>query len=65
METNGRGWGMWCGSCMDVDGGIWGMCVFVEGGIWGMVDKRVGRIENGGNLKSKQIWIYIKHHTYQ
>ena len=47
MET-GRGWGMWCGSWMDVDGGgVW----FVDGGIWGMEDGRIGRIANGGNLK--------------
>ena len=51
MET-GRGWGMWCGSWMGVDGG---MCDFVDGGIWGMEDRRIGLIANGGNLKLKQV----------
>ena len=27
-----------------------------------MEDGRIGRIENGGKLKLKQIWIHIKHH---
>ena len=65
MET-GRGWGMWCGSWMAVDGecgvlliwGRWGMCVFVDGGIWGMGDGRIGRIANGGNLKLSVYAVY-------
>ena len=36
--------------CVFMDGGIWGMCVFADRGIWGMEDRRVDRIENGGNL---------------
>ena len=47
---------MWMGNVVwFVDGGRWGMCVFVDGGICRMEDRRVGRIENGGNLKLKQI----------
>ena len=30
----------------------WGVCGW---GIWGMEDGRIGRIENGGNLKLKQV----------
>ena len=62
METTVRGWGMWCGSWMDVDGKFG---VFVGVYWWGMEDGRVGRIENGGNLKLKQIWIHMKHHKYK
>ena len=48
METTGRGWGMWCCSWMDVDG-VWGMWCVGWGYMW-MEDRRVGRIEIGGNL---------------
>ena len=52
MGTTGRGWGMWCGSWMDVDGEygvvlVWG---YMGNGGW-----TYSRIENGGNLKLKQI----------
>ena len=49
--VDGGRWGIF----VFVNGGIWIMCVFVDRGIWGMEDRRVGRIENGGNLKLKQI----------
>ena len=51
---NGNDW-PWMGNV------VW----FVDGGIWGMEDRRIGRIENGGNLKLKQIRIHIKHYKYQ
>ena len=45
--VDGRGWGIWCGSWMGVDG-EWRLDVLVESR---MEERRVGRIENGGNLK--------------
>ena len=43
-----RGWGMWCGSWMGVDGEC--VCSWID-----MEDRRIERIVNGGNLKLKQI----------
>ena len=49
--VDARGWGMWYGSWMGVDG----ECVFADGGIWGIEDRRIGRIKNRGNLKYENI----------